>query len=36
MTTGLGILFNQFGAQTCLVLPLTNVIIKEIPAHQLQ
>ena len=27
---------NQFGVHTCLVLPLTYVMVQEIPVHQLQ
>ena len=27
---------NQFGVQTCIVLPLTHVMVLEIPVHQLQ
>ena len=27
---------NQFGVRTCLVLPLTHVMVLEIPVHQLQ
>ena len=30
------VLFNQFGVDTCLVLPLTHVMVLEILAHQLQ
>ena len=33
-TIDLVIPVNQFGVHTCLVLPLTHVIVLEIPVHQ--
>ena len=34
--SGLVIPVNQFGVQTCLALPLTHVMVLEIPVHQHQ